>query len=67
VIYDAFAEPLVRAAGVDFYTRWADGTLDLTDDGSRRVLQWFVDLVAVRTRYFESFSGMRQRQRSVRR
>ncbi|KAA8967404.1 SAM-dependent methyltransferase [Mycobacterium sp.] len=66
LIHDAFAEPLVRAVGVDFYTRWADGTLDLTDDGSRRVLQWFVDLMAVRTRYFDEFlqdaaaAGIRQ-------
>ncbi|GFG76600.1 SAM-dependent methyltransferase [Mycobacterium botniense] len=65
-IDDPFAEPLVRAVGIDFFTRWAGGELDLADDGSRRVLQWFVDLMAVRTRYFDDFvcnamgAGIRQ-------
>ncbi|MBS4729516.1 class I SAM-dependent methyltransferase [Mycobacterium sp. SM1] len=67
LIDDAFAESLVRAVGVDFFTRWAGGELDLADDdASRRVLQWFVDLMAVRTRYFDEFlltamaAGIRQ-------
>jgi methyltransferase (TIGR00027 family) len=65
-IDDPFAEPLVRAVGIDFFTHWAGGELDLSDDGSRRVLQWFVDLMAVRTRYFDDFlrnatgAGIRQ-------
>ncbi|WP_343600636.1 SAM-dependent methyltransferase [Mycobacterium sp.] len=66
LIDDAFAQPLVRAVGVGFFTRWASGELDRADDGSRRVLQWFVDLMAVRTRYFDEFlldatrAGIRQ-------
>lgn len=64
---DPFAEPLVRAVGIDFFTRWAGGELDLADDDAARgVLQWFVDLMAVRTRYFDEFlltaatAGIRQ-------
>ncbi|MDD4868534.1 MAG: class I SAM-dependent methyltransferase [Mycobacterium sp.] len=67
LICDPFAEPLVRAVGIDFFTRWAGGELDLADDdAARRVLQWFVDLMAVRTRYFDEFlltataAGIRQ-------
>ena len=30
LIDDRFAEPLVRAVGVDFFTRWAAGELDAT-------------------------------------
>ena len=28
IIHDQFAEPLVRAVGVDFLTRWASGDLE---------------------------------------
>ena len=31
LIDDPFAEPLVRAVGVDFFTRWASGELDMAD------------------------------------
>ena len=31
LIEDRFAEPLVRAVGVDFYTRWASGEIDAAD------------------------------------
>lgn len=37
VINDQFAEPLVRAVGLDFFTRWATGDLlaaDVDDDES---------------------------------
>ncbi|MGH3633223.1 MAG: class I SAM-dependent methyltransferase [Mycobacterium sp.] len=66
LIDDAFAEPLVRAVGVDFFTRWASGGLDPVDDDAQRVLQRFVDALAVRTRYFDAFfldaatAGIRQ-------
>ncbi|MGH3634135.1 class I SAM-dependent methyltransferase [Mycobacterium sp.] len=66
LVDDRFAEPLVRAVGVDFLTRWVSGELDLADDSVQRVLQWFVDLMAVRTRYFDAFlldattAGIRQ-------
>jgi methyltransferase (TIGR00027 family) len=66
LINDAFAEPLVRAVGVDFFTRWANRGLDLADDDAQRFLQRFVDVLAVRTRYFDAFfleattAGIRQ-------
>lgn len=66
LIDDALAELLVRAVGVDFFTRWASGELDLADDDAGRVLQRFVDVLAVRTRYFDAFfldaatAGIRQ-------
>jgi O-methyltransferase involved in polyketide biosynthesis len=31
LIEDRFAEPLVRAVGVDFFTRWATGELAAAD------------------------------------
>lgn len=55
LVDDAFAEPLVRAVGIEFFTRWVGGELDVSDDECRQVLQWFVDLMAVRTRYFDEF------------
>jgi methyltransferase (TIGR00027 family) len=62
VINDPFAEPLVRAAGVDMFTRLASGGLEFSDIGSG----WFVDFFAVRTRFFDGFfpeaasAGIRQ-------
>jgi methyltransferase (TIGR00027 family) len=69
LIDDQFAEPLVRAVGVDFFTRWATGELDASDVdvpdapwGMRRM----TDLMAARTRYIDAFfddagaAGVRQ-------
>lgn len=55
LIDDPFAEPLVRAIGVDFFTRWASGELGPIEDAAGRVLQRFVDVLTVRTRYFDAF------------
>jgi methyltransferase (TIGR00027 family) len=68
LINDPFAEPLVRAVGVDFFTRLASGELDVADiDGDAASgLQRLVDWMAVRTRYFDEFfteaagAGIRQ-------
>lgn len=69
VIDDPFAEPLVRAVGVDFFTRWATGELDPAEvdvDGAPWGLQPMTDLLAARTRYFDAFfldaaaAGIRQ-------
>jgi methyltransferase (TIGR00027 family) len=69
LIDDQFAEPLVRAVGVDFLTKWASGDLsstDLDDDDSSWKLQQMPDAMAVRTRFFDSFfndathAGIRQ-------
>ncbi|WP_029117223.1 class I SAM-dependent methyltransferase [Mycobacterium sp. URHB0044] len=68
-IDDPFAEPLVRAVGVDFLTRWATGQLtgeDLDVEGSGWGLQQMPTAMAARTRYFDKFfaeaadAGIRQ-------
>ena len=68
LINDPFAEPLVRAVGVDFFTRLASGELDAgaVDDGAAWGMSRMVDMMAVRTQYFDEFfltaadSGIRQ-------
>ncbi len=69
LINDQFAEPLVRAVGVDFLTRWAAGDLaaaDVDDDDSSWKLQQMPDAMAARTRFFDAFfheatqAGIRQ-------
>src|ERR1700730_2886134 len=69
LINDRFAEPLVRAVGVDFLTRWAAGdlaTADVDDDDSSWKLQQMPDAMAARTRFFDAFfheateAGVRQ-------
>ena len=57
LISDPFAEPLVKAVGIDFFTRLAGGELqprDIDDDAVRGVQQ-MTDVMAVRTRYFDQF------------
>ena len=67
LIDDPFAEPLVRAVGIDFFRKVLDGDISLaqTDDSSfdpSRV----IDLLAVRTKFFDEFfvqaaaAGIRQ-------
>jgi len=69
MIDDPFAEPLVRAVGVDFLTRWATGELsvdDLDADGSGWGLQQMPAAMASRTMFFDGFfadaaeAGIRQ-------
>jgi methyltransferase (TIGR00027 family) len=69
LIDDRFAEPLVRAVGVDFLTKWAAGDLaaaDVDDEESSWKLEQMPDAMAVRTRFFDSFfveatqAGIRQ-------
>ena len=69
LIDDPFAEPLVRAVGIDFFTRWATRELDaadVDDADSPWGLQRLADLLAARTRYFDGFlhdaasAGIRQ-------
>jgi methyltransferase (TIGR00027 family) len=69
VINDQFAEPLVRAVGVDFFTRWVTGDLlaaDVDDDESGWKLEHMPAAMAARTRFFDSFfqdatqAGIRQ-------
>jgi methyltransferase (TIGR00027 family) len=68
LISDPFAEPLVRAVGVDFFTRLASGELDpaAVDDDAEFGMARMRDMMAVRTRFFDDFflegtnAGIRQ-------
>jgi methyltransferase (TIGR00027 family) len=69
LIDDPFAEPLVRAVGVDFFTRWANGEIsaaDVDEPGAPWGMQRMTDLLAARTRYIDAFfadaaaAGIRQ-------
>lgn len=58
LIDDRFAEPLVRAVGIDFFTRWAIGELaaaevDIPD--APWGMQRMTDVLTVRTRYIDAF------------
>ena len=58
LIDDRFAEPLVRAVGVDFFTRWAGGELDSADvdvPDAPWGMQRMTDILAARTRYIDTF------------
>lgn len=59
IISDPFAAPLVRAVGLDFFTRLVDGDLPieqaLPDAADGRDLQFETDSIAVRTRFFDDF------------
>jgi len=52
IISDPFAAPLVRAVGLDFFTRLVDGE---RAEGADRDLQLMMDSIAVRTRFFDDF------------
>jgi methyltransferase (TIGR00027 family) len=69
LIDDRFAEPLVRAVGVDFFTRWANGEIsaaDVDEPGAPWGMQRMTELLAARTRYIDAFfadaaaAGIRQ-------
>ena len=68
LINDPFAEPLVRAVGLDFFTKMMDGELDTStiDNASPARKQAMIDGMAVRTRYFDDYlidatnNGVRQ-------
>jgi methyltransferase (TIGR00027 family) len=57
LINDPFAEPLVRAVGVDFFTRVASGELNPAevDDNGEWGMRRMGDMMAVRTRFFDDF------------
>ena len=71
VINDPFAEPLVTAVGVDFFTKLATGKLEMGDldpeaTGGMGNMNRFIDGMAARTRFFDDFyadagnAGIRQ-------
>lgn len=52
---DPFAAPLVRAVGIDFFTRLVDGEIELPDDGDPAGAAFITTSIAVRTRFFDDF------------
>jgi methyltransferase (TIGR00027 family) len=66
LINDPFAEPLVRAVGVDAFIRMMNGEIDLAADDPAFTPRRLSEGMAVRTRFFDSFfldaaeAGIRQ-------
>ncbi|GBE66860.1 putative S-adenosyl-L-methionine-dependent methyltransferase [Mycobacterium sp. MFM001] len=68
LIDDPFADPLVRAVGVDFFVKMIDGELDLSTipNASPARVQAMIDGMAVRTKFFDDYfsdavnTGIRQ-------
>src|ERR1700752_5277831 len=68
LINDPFAEPLVRAVGVDFFTRFASGELEAAavEEDRQFGIRGMGDMMAVRPRFFDVFfldatkAGIRQ-------
>jgi methyltransferase (TIGR00027 family) len=66
LIDDPFAEPLVRAVGVDFFTKMASGGLAIADEEATMGVTRMTDNMAVRTKFFDEFflgaadAGIRQ-------
>jgi methyltransferase (TIGR00027 family) len=66
VITDEFAEPLVRAVGLDLFTKLATGEVDSDDIEKGVGFSRFVDTFAARARFFDDYfaaagqSGLRQ-------
>lgn len=63
LIDDPFAEPLVRAVGIDFFTRWACGELDTADvdfPDAPWGMQRMTDQQAARTRHIDEFFAATQ-------
>jgi methyltransferase (TIGR00027 family) len=66
VITDEFAEPLVRAVGLDVFTKVASGELDFNDVERGVGFPRMIDTFAARARYFDDYfaeatgAGLRQ-------
>jgi methyltransferase (TIGR00027 family) len=68
LINDPFADPLVRAVGVDFFTKMLDGELELeaVENFSADRMQAMIHGMGVRTKYFDEYfaratdNGVRQ-------
>src|ERR1700749_533472 len=68
LINDPYADPLVRAVGLDFFTKMMDGELDfsLLPNSSPDRTQAIVDGMGIRTKYFDEYllaavqAGVRQ-------
>ncbi|OAN34558.1 class I SAM-dependent methyltransferase [Mycolicibacterium iranicum] len=55
LINDPYADPLVRAVGLEFFTKLLDGEIDLSQfpDSSAERAQAMIDGMAVRTKFFD--------------
>jgi methyltransferase (TIGR00027 family) len=68
LINDPFAEPLVRAVGLDFFVKVIDGEIDLSTVGNASPARMtaIINGIVVRTKYFDSYllaaaaAGVRQ-------
>src|ERR1700746_2445152 len=68
LINDPFAEPLVRAVGLDFFTKMMDGELDLDaiENATPERIQAMIHGMSWRTKYFDDYfvdateTGVRQ-------
>ncbi|WP_193046182.1 class I SAM-dependent methyltransferase [Mycolicibacterium baixiangningiae] len=68
LIDDPFAAPLVRAVGIEFFTKVADGDFDMAalDPSNAGSMQARIDEMALRTRFFDDYflestaAGVRQ-------
>ncbi len=66
LITDPYAADLVRAVGIDFFTRMVDEQFTPTDEKTAAGLRLMTEVVAVRTRFFDDFfveagaAGIRQ-------
>jgi len=55
LIDDPYAEPLVRAVGVDLFVRMADGQVPAAGDQTAMGISRMTDNMAVRTKFFDEF------------
>ncbi|MCV7199803.1 class I SAM-dependent methyltransferase [Mycobacterium angelicum] len=57
LINDPFAEPLVRAVGIDFFSKMIDGELDFdaVEEDSKVRVQAMIDGMAVRTKFYDEY------------
>jgi methyltransferase (TIGR00027 family) len=66
LLNDPFAERLVRAAGVDYFTRMVENGRYAEDDGDSPLVTGLIDVLAVHTRFLDEFlasagrAGIRQ-------
>ncbi len=66
LIFDPYAEPLVRAVGLDFFVKALDGEINLDDVDPRFNVRRAAEGMAVRTRHFDTLftdaiaAGVRQ-------
>jgi methyltransferase (TIGR00027 family) len=55
LINDPYADGLVRAVGIDFFTNLVDGTVTTDDADDGGVARLMTTMMAVRTRFFDDF------------